>query len=83
MPQFPAVIQLSALNGADGFLVAGLASGDRSGTSVASAGDVNGDGFDDFINGATGVNAGGGVGASYVVFGKRYTLQRVVRSGSA
>ncbi|MEZ5875292.1 MAG: integrin alpha [Hyphomicrobiales bacterium] len=41
--------------------------GDRSGSSVASAGDVNGDGFDDVIIGAYRANAY--AGESYVVFG--------------
>jgi len=43
-----------------------------SGTSVAGAGDVNGDGLDDLIVGVPGEGSGGGwrAGATYVVFGK-------------
>jgi hypothetical protein len=59
---------LANLDGANGFRLDGIASGDVSGTSVASAGDVNGDGFDDVIVGAPG--ADGASGASFVVFGK-------------
>src|SRR5687768_2931899 len=68
MPEFAPIFKLSSLNGANGFRVDGLAEGDASGRSVASAGDVNGDGFADLIIGApsTGLNAG----SSYVVFGK-------------
>jgi hypothetical protein len=39
-----------------------------SGSRISSAGDVNGDGLDDLIIGATGVN--NDTGRSYVVFGK-------------
>ena len=46
------VIELSSLNGADGFKINGEAAGDDSGVSVASAGDVNGDGYDDIIIGS-------------------------------
>ena len=46
--------QLSTLNGADGFQINGEAAGDYSGFSVAGAGDVNGDGFDDLVIGAKG-----------------------------
>jgi hypothetical protein len=63
---FPGTILLSNLNGADGFKISGVAANNFSGSCVASAGDVNGDGFDDLIIGAA--NAGPS-GASYVVFG--------------
>ena len=52
MAQFPANIDLSSLNGTTGFKLSGEATGDASGISVASAGDVNGDGFADLIVGA-------------------------------
>ncbi|MDQ0463479.1 Ca2+-binding RTX toxin-like protein [Caulobacter ginsengisoli] len=64
---FATTFQLSALNGINGFRIAGGATGDRSGISVASGGDVNGDGVDDLI---IGTRNGEGTGASYVVFGK-------------
>jgi VCBS repeat-containing protein len=64
----PSSIDLSTLDGSTGFRLDGAASDDRSGYSVASAGDVNGDGFDDVIVGAPGADPDGG--ASYVVFGK-------------
>jgi len=45
---------------------------DYSGYSVASAGDVNGDGYDDFLIGAYSTNAGGNndSGRTYLVLGK-------------
>ena len=52
--QFPANIDLSPLDGSNGFKLSGAAANDQSGRSVASAGDVNGDGFADLIVGALG-----------------------------
>ena len=49
---FAASLDLSTLNGTNGFRLDGIDAGDISGFSVASAGDVNGDGFDDLIIGA-------------------------------
>ncbi len=64
-------VSLSNLNGSNGFKISGAAAYDYSGHSVASAGDVNGDGFGDVIIGARGADPyGSSSGASYVVFGK-------------
>jgi len=65
-------IELSAIEaGIGGFVVYGASASDFAGRSVSSAGDVNGDGFDDLIIGASGADPNGdNSGASYVVFGK-------------
>jgi hypothetical protein len=69
---FASNISLSGINGSNGFKLSGVAAYDRSGISVASAGDVNGDGFDDVIVGAPGTQYPGfGKGSSYVVFGRQ------------
>ena len=64
-------IELSSLNGANGFALNGAKTRDRSGWSVASAGDINGDGVDDVLIGAYGAdpNEVAYAGATYVVFG--------------
>ncbi|MEP2927352.1 MAG: hypothetical protein ABJP31_25070, partial [Bauldia litoralis] len=60
----------SSFTAATGFIVQGDVGGDRAGLSVSSAGDVNGDGFDDLVVGAYGGDDGGGAaGEAYVVFG--------------
>jgi hypothetical protein len=64
-------LELSSLNGTNGFVCNGIDEDDRSGSSVSSAGDVNGDGIDDLIIGARYADPNGATsGESYVVFGK-------------
>ena len=70
---FDAAMDLSSLNGNNGFRLDGTAADDRSGYSVSNAGDVNGDGFDDVIVGAYGadpIGYGSAAGSSFVVFGR-------------
>ncbi len=67
--QFTASIELSDLDGNNGFVLNGEAEGDFSGSSVSAAGDVNGDGIDDLLIGAYGAYSIDGIGTSYVVFG--------------
>jgi hypothetical protein len=49
---FASTINLSSLNGTNGFQINGGLAGDQSGRAVSGAGDVNGDGYDDLIIGA-------------------------------
>ncbi len=58
---------LTDLNGANGFVLDGITgSNSSSGTSVSSAGDINGDGLSDMLIGAPDAD---GLGKVYVVFG--------------
>jgi hypothetical protein len=72
-------ISLSAINGTNGFRVTGVSGAFGSATAISGAGDVNGDGVDDFIIGAAVADPNGvnGAGSAYVVFGRDST------SGSA
>ena len=68
---FSTNFQLSSLetgDGSAGFVIRGIDGGDQSGWSVASAGDINGDGLNDILIGAPGHD--GDTGESYVIFGK-------------
>ncbi len=61
------VFALSNLDGNNGFKIPDERNGDSSGYSVSGAGDVNGNGYDDFIIDAINNHPNG---AGYVVFGK-------------
>ena len=65
------LLELSTLNGTNGFVINGVAAGDQSGIAVSGAGDFNADGIADLLIGAYTASPGGrtNAGASYVVFG--------------
>ena len=68
---FNSCINLLDLNGSNGFRLDGENAEDESGTVVSSAGDINGDGFDDLVIGAGHTDFNGEEsGSSYVVFGR-------------
>ena len=49
---FPASLDLSDLDGTNGFRLSGVEADDSSGRAVSGAGDVNGDGIEDLLIGA-------------------------------
>lgn len=69
-------INLNTLDGTTGFVMNGIVDYDRSGRSVSTAGDFNGDGLDDLLIGAYGAspNNNGNAGESYIIFGTTSTL---------
>ncbi len=81
---FDASLNVLDINGRNGFVINGIDAGDYSGRSVSSAGDVNGDGFDDLTVGAPDADSNyqNGAGESYVIFGRDFTGS-VTRAGTA
>jgi hypothetical protein len=70
---FPATLELSSLNGSNGFVVPGIDPHGSLGNAVAKAGDVNGDGISDLVLGAMGASPSSGraqAGETYVIFGR-------------
>jgi hypothetical protein len=67
---FASPLLLSTLSATTGFQLDGEAASDLSGSALAAAGDVNGDGLDDFLIGAESANPNGNdSGRAYLVFG--------------
>lgn len=69
---FPALVQMSDLDGTNGFEISAVSAGDQLGISVSAAGDVSADGIDDIIVDAHTANRKkvSSVGEAYVIFGR-------------
>jgi hypothetical protein len=61
-------INLASLTASQGFTLTGAGSNYYTGLSVSTAGDINNDGYDDMIIGATGYS--GSTGIVYVIYGR-------------
>ena len=80
---FSASIDLSALNGSNGFRFNGAAAEERAGASARAAGDINGDGFGDVIIGATDASINGlSSGAAYVIYGRSSGFAATIEASS-
>ena len=69
---FPNSFDIIALDGTNGFTITGSSFYQDFGSSVSSAGDINGDGIDDILIGAPragGTPGNNGAGEAYVLFG--------------
>ena len=80
---FGANFDLGSLDGTNGFRLDGESQFDYAGRAVSAAGDINGDGYDDLLIGATGTEFNGVAvaGSVYVVFGKPTPFPAVVELG--
>ena len=76
-------VDLSTLDGTNGFRLDGADVADFADDAVAAAGDVNGDGFGDLLVGAYYANTPGGLtGAAYVIFGKESGFAAAINLGA-
>ncbi len=81
---FDAELDLTTLDGSNGFIVSGIDPDGNLGSSVSSVGDINGDGIDDLILGASGAGEiiydygfeySDRRGEAYVIFGKTESFE--------
>ncbi len=79
---FPSLMNLTSLDGSNGFVFHGISANNQAGRSVSSAGDINGDGIGDLIVGAPGAGVVGSdnPGSSYVVFGSSMAFSGVINA---
>ena len=77
---FAANTDLASLDDTEGFRIEGIDKKDKAGFSVSTAGDVNGDGYDDIIIGAPA--AANKQGESYVIFGGDFTGDSTITAAS-
>ena len=70
---FPKTLNLSQVDGTNGFKIIGAKAGDESGRPVSNAGDVNGDGIDDMLvgGGLADPNGKSSAGSTYLIYGKK------------
>lgn len=73
--KWPKSIDLKALDGNNGFVINGINADDNSGYALSGAGDINGDGINDFLIGAGQPN---GAGQSYLLFGSKRPFPPIV-----
>ena len=78
-----ATVDVSTLNGANGFRIDGLIEGGWLGIGVAGAGDLNNDGYDDLMIGARQHTGPGAIGATYVIYGGPGAPSSIISPGSA
>src|SRR5581483_2987055 len=76
----PATLELTQLNGTEGFRIQGTGVDDYVGRSVSSAGDVNGDGFADLL--VTSADASRSSMTAYVIFGHGGTFSADIHVSS-
>lgn len=76
---FPANIDVSNLNGTNGFRIDGESERDEAGLQLSEAGDINGDGLNDLVIGSKYAGAGG---EAYVVFGKSGGFPAIIQPSS-
>jgi hypothetical protein len=80
----PAVLDLNLLNGTQGLQILGAAEDRYLGGSASGAGDINGDGVDDFVIGASGASPLNRIeaGAAYIIYGKNVSITTSVSSST-
>ncbi|MCF6274234.1 MAG: Ig-like domain-containing protein, partial [Robiginitomaculum sp.] len=76
---FTASLDLSSLNGLNGFVINGINGFDNTGYSVSGVGDFNGDGIADFVIGAKDADPNGNsnAGQTYLIFGGSFSANPI------